>query len=98
LIFGGIASLVSIGFIGAYLSFGQARALGQVRIASKPSGAAILADGDQRLGTTPATLSLRKGTHTLRIAKDGYATLEASVEVEIGKEIPLNLTLHQTPQ
>ncbi len=49
-----------------------ARMTGEVLILSEPAGAAILIDGTRRRETTPATLQVAAGKHTISVAKEGY--------------------------
>jgi hypothetical protein len=50
----------------------------ELQVASKPPGAAVTIDGQDR-GKTPLTLTLPAGTHEVAVAKDRYATVTQSV-------------------
>jgi formylglycine-generating enzyme required for sulfatase activity len=50
----------------------------EVSIASEPSGATILANGEE-VGVTPATVELLEGTHEVSLAKDGFSPWDGSV-------------------
>ena len=50
----------------------------EVRITSEPSGATILANGEE-VGVTPATVELLEGTHEVSLAKDGFSPWDGSV-------------------
>jgi len=54
-----------------------------ITIASVPSGAELLIDGEP-VGTTPATLEVLKGPHTLAIELVGFAGQELAVTAEAG--------------
>jgi formylglycine-generating enzyme required for sulfatase activity len=50
----------------------------EVSIMSEPSGATILANGEE-VGVTPATVELLEGTHEVSLAKDGFSPWDGSV-------------------
>lgn len=57
-------------------------ATGSLRVESSPSGAALRIDGEATIAVTPTPdLSLSVGRHHLALAKSGYRTHEASVEI-----------------
>lgn len=56
-----------------------------LRVSSVPAGAAITVDGTDTLqGTTPLTLGLRPGSHTLRLSLDGYRDAAMTVNLQQG--------------
>lgn len=58
---------------------------GTVVVRSTPPGAQIFLDG-KRAGTTPATLSdLAPGPHAIRLAREGYVTVERQVSVSANR-------------
>lgn len=65
---------------------------GKVNVISAPSGAVILVD-DQFIGVTPYEFDLAAGTYKFVLKKDGYANLEASLEVEAGGKLDLDVAL-----
>lgn len=67
-------------------------ATGTVWINSQPTGADVYVDGTWR-GTTPLTLTLPPGTHTIEIRKEGYPPTRKTVEVAPGEEKKITLTL-----
>jgi serine/threonine-protein kinase len=95
LVAGALTGLATISALGFYFGRGHAEDSGRIHIASNPPGASVMSEEDKILCTTPTTVSLSPGAHTVRLRKDGFATLEASIEVEAGKEIPINLNLNK---
>jgi len=51
----------------------EAAAPTSVTVATAPAGAAVWVDG-RSMGTTPASLNVDPGTHTVEFRLDGYAT------------------------
>lgn len=62
-------------------------------IASEPSGAAIIIDGHDTGKTTPAKLSVEKGTHSLVLRKPGYMETSASMALNPGETFQFQPTL-----
>jgi hypothetical protein len=56
----------------------------QVEITSAPAGADIDLDGSF-VGSTPSTLGVQPGDHTLTVKKDGYKPWERNIKVTTGK-------------
>ena len=56
-----------------------------IKIQSEPSGAKIIADGNE-VGTTPATIELFEGAHELSIIKSGYSAWDG--DISITSDIP----------
>jgi tetratricopeptide (TPR) repeat protein len=52
-----------------------------VRVATRPSGAEVLRDGDQSLGVTPLRHPLTEDTISLRIEKAGYVPLDTALRL-----------------
>ena len=66
---------------------------GRMVVSSVPSGAKILIDGKQ-VGETPMQLpTILIGEHTLRLEKEGCASLAKTITIEEGKTLTLNETL-----
>jgi hypothetical protein len=65
----------------AQLDAGTERA--SVRVQSRPAGASVSVDGKE-MGTTPTTLELPPGQHTIELRKDGFAAASRTVELEPG--------------
>ncbi|MBN2279355.1 MAG: SUMF1/EgtB/PvdO family nonheme iron enzyme [Candidatus Marinimicrobia bacterium] len=63
-----------------------------INIITQPAGAAIYLDG-QNLGTG-TTFQVTKGTHTLKIVKDGYRTIEKTIDVSESSTL-FNITLEE---
>lgn len=64
----------------------------QLAITSQPDGAEIT-DGDKRVGTTPATLTLPAGWHRLTVAKNGFRATNFSLTLEANKNLPFAVVL-----
>jgi hypothetical protein len=65
---------------------------GTLIIQSQPPGAVVLADG-QRLGTTPTTLHLPPGIHSVTLQRSGYTDLTQSIEMSDRERITLAANL-----
>jgi hypothetical protein len=66
-----------------------------VRVSSEPAGAAVYVDGAiQRAGDTPVDLRLSPGEHRLRLALEGYADEEQTIEVARARQ---TLSFRLTP-
>ncbi len=66
---------------------------GSINLKSTPAGAMVYVNGAQK-GLTPMTISgLSPGSVGLKIVRDGYETVEDTVEIEAGKEEIMNYTL-----
>lgn len=63
-----------------------------VSVTSNPDGADIYSD-DAFVGNTPATLKLKPGKHTIRVAKKGYKDWSREITVQAGSEARLTATL-----
>jgi serine/threonine-protein kinase len=62
-------------------------------IASEPTGAAIIIDGHDTGKTTPAKLSVEKGSHSLVLRKPGYMETSASMALNPGETFQFQPTL-----
>jgi serine/threonine protein kinase len=56
-----------------------------VSIASDPSGAAVVIDGQDSGRTTPVSLVLKKGSHTFSLRRAGYLPAATKVELTAGQ-------------
>jgi hypothetical protein len=66
---------------------------GELRILSKPEGAAVLLDGKAK-GVTPLTeKNLAPGKHTVELSHEGYETAKHSAEVKAGETARVDLIL-----
>lgn len=71
------------------------RLRGTVTTRSDPPGASIHVDDEpEPRATTPATLSLRPGSHVLRFTIDGHVAAEHVVEIHPGRTDVVDVTLH----
>jgi hypothetical protein len=74
------------------------RPTGSISVYSTPAGAAVWVDGLFR-GSAPIALDgLPMGRHYVRVARDGYVTFGASVEVRPGEESTVQASLQPTAQ
>lgn len=68
----------------------------QVTIGSKPSGAAVyIDDQDKQLGQTPYTTRVEPGDYTVYLDLEGYQPLRRSVTVRAGEPLQLVFELQQ---
>lgn len=67
-----------------------------VSIKSAPAGAEITIDG-KFVGSTPSTLSLKAGEHTISVVKSGYNSWQRTMTVEAGGTITLDAALEKMP-
>ena len=73
---------------------------GRITVRTTPAGARVTIDG-RDVGKAPLTIpNLTRGTHTVRIMRDGYTTVERRVEISAGQPsstITLNLARTAAP-
>lgn len=67
-----------------------------VLIKSAPDGAEVTIDG-KFIGSTPSTLQLKPGEHTISIKKAGYTLWKRTVTVNGGDKITLDASLEKAP-
>jgi hypothetical protein len=60
-----------------------------LRVQVLPRGATVLVDG-LRSGTTPITLELPAGRHSLRVELEGYTPLEKTVDLVAGDDVTIS--------
>ena len=65
-------------------------------VKSNPDGAEILIDG-KFVGSTPSTLQLQSGEHTISLKKVGYTLWERTISLSAGGSITVDATLEKTP-
>ncbi len=70
--------------------------LAMVAIKSSPDGADITIDG-KFVGTTPSSLQLRTGEHTIAIEKSGFKKWQRTITVTAGGAINLEAALDRVP-
>ena len=74
----------------------QPKGVGSIRIETNPSGASIILNNIPVPGTTPLTLQDQPtGTHSIRIDKDSYGSLEETVTIEKDKTVTRTFTLQK---
>lgn len=66
----------------------------QLTIKSIPAGADITLDG-KFAGSTPSTLQIKSGTHTVRVTLNSFVAWERSLDVTAGDQITLNANLQR---
>ncbi|GAA5445661.1 hercynine oxygenase [Microbulbifer sp. NBRC 101763] len=67
---------------------------GLLRVVTTPEGASVTVDGEFR-GHTPLELELTSGEiHRLRFFKDGYASVEHTIDLAAGMQRDLNINLN----
>ncbi|MET0284414.1 MAG: PEGA domain-containing protein [Polyangiales bacterium] len=66
---------------------------GTVNIESSPPGAVIWVDEENTGYLTPNEISVRSGTHVVRLSSPGFANVEQSINVAIGSRQRLSLAL-----
>lgn len=74
----------------------SATAMSAVAIKSTPDGAEITIDG-KLVGTTPSTVQLTPGEHTISIDKSGFKSWQRTITVTAGGAINLEATLDKLP-
>ena len=74
----------------------SATAMSAVVIKSTPDGAEITIDG-KLVGTTPSTVQLTPGEHTISIDKSGFKQWQRTITVTAGGAINLEATLDKLP-
>jgi len=74
----------------------SAPSLSPIAIKSTPDGAEITIDG-KLVGTTPSTVQVTPGDHTIVIGKAGFKSWQRTITVTAGGTINLEATLDKTP-
>jgi diacylglycerol kinase family enzyme len=74
----------------------SAAILSSVAIKSTPDGAEITVDG-KFVGTTPSTVQMLPGEHTIVIDKSGFKSWQRTITVTAGGAINLEASLDKTP-
>ena len=74
----------------------DASAPSSVTIKSTPDGAEITIDG-KFVGTTPSTLQLAPGEHTIVIEKSGFKAWQRTMNVSSGGSVTVEASLDKTP-
>lgn len=70
---------------------------GKVNVVSTPKGAIVLVDG-KKIGSTPVTLDVVTGSHSLRLEKPDYAPYEGRIAIEEGKTETVKATMEILPK
>lgn len=66
--------------------------MGTVDFSVDPAGAQIFVDGNLK-GISPVSISLPAGSHEMKIIKEGYDTLDATIDIPAGEKVPVELKL-----
>lgn len=70
--------------------------LGRLKITTEPPGASISFSGNPLTGfSTPATIHVQPGIHSLSLSKPGFVTWSDPVTIEPYETTPLNVTLEK---
>jgi hypothetical protein len=72
-------------------------AVSTVSIKSTPEGAEISVDG-KFAGSTPSSLQLKSGDHTISVKKQGFVLWERTVTLSAGGNITIDATLEKSPE
>jgi len=72
-------------------------AQGRLVVNSLPDSALVRLP-ERRLGRTPLSVELQSGTYTVKIQREGYLSTSRPVEVPVGDETRLNVTLQRPLQ
>lgn len=67
-----------------------------VLVKSAPDGAEITVDG-KFVGSTPSTLQLKSGEHTISVNKSGYKIWEKTMTINVGSNLTLDADLEKIP-
>lgn len=67
-----------------------------VAVKSAPEGAEITVDG-KFAGSTPSTLQIKSGEHTISVKKEGYVLWERTMTINAGGNITLDAALEKVP-
>jgi len=67
-----------------------------VSVKSAPDGAEIMVDG-KFAGSTPSTLQIKPGEHTISVKKSGYTLWERTMTINAGSNVTLDATLEKIP-
>jgi hypothetical protein len=74
-----------------------AQPLGSLVVRSTPAGARVFVDG-REYGRTPVTIgSLSRGSHSVRVARDGYVAAEQRLTITAGQRAH-SVTVRLTPE
>ena len=64
-------------------------------VATTPPGALVTVDAHAAPGSTPLSVQVRPGTHTLVVRHEGYSPVSQSVEARFGRAIIVTLDLER---
>ena len=62
-------------------------------VTSTPSGASVSVDFKSAVGSTPLTIEVRAGSHSVTVRRDGYSPVTKSVEAQFGRAVIVSLDL-----
>jgi len=65
-------------------------------VASNPTGATVTVDGRPALGSTPVSVDVRPGAHTLVVRRPGYSDRTLSIAARFGRAVIVTLDLEAT--
>jgi hypothetical protein len=62
-------------------------------VTTTPAGAVVTLDGARTLGTTPLSVEIPAGPHTIAVRRDGYAPATRPLEARFGRAVIVSLDL-----
>jgi hypothetical protein len=69
--------------------------LSMLTVTTTPSGASVSVDGKAVAGSTPLSVELRAGSHTLVARRDGYSPVTRSIDARFGRAVIMTLDLER---
>jgi hypothetical protein len=69
--------------------------LSRLTVTSVPSGALVSVDGKLVAGSTPLTIDLRAGMHSVGVRREGYASMTQPIEARFGRAVIVSLDLER---
>lgn len=78
--------------VGQMIATANNRPRTMLTVQSTPSGASVFIDG-QRIGETPLERMSFAGSHTVKVAKDGYDPVERTLELQLNQSNTIDLQL-----
>jgi hypothetical protein len=64
-------------------------------VTTVPAGAAVGLDAKRALGSTPLTIEIPPGPHTIVVRRDGYVAITRSLEARFGRAVIVSLDLER---
>jgi PEGA domain len=67
-------------------------------VTTTPPGASVSVDGKPAPGSTPLSVDVRAGSHTIAVQRAGYSPREQAVEARFGRAVIVTLDLDRAPK